>query len=167
MTIQKFNTLGNTEMGRLLHKCCGSRTWVENMVSKRPFKDIAHLQNHADRVWQSCNKSDVLEAFSHHPKIGDRESLSKKFADTAEWAKNEQSSVEHAGSEIIKKLEKANLEYLAKFGYIFIVFATGKSASQMLDCLRIRLKNEHKAEFEIARAEQIKITKLRLQKLFE
>jgi 2-oxo-4-hydroxy-4-carboxy-5-ureidoimidazoline decarboxylase len=107
-----------------------------------------------------------LEAFTHHPKIGDAKSLAEKFATTKEWASNEQSGVNEASILTLNKLAEGNKAYEEKFGYIFIVCATGKSASEMLSLLESRITNTPEVEIEIAMREQNKITHLRIDKLF-
>jgi len=119
----------------------------------------------ADQIWSNCSLEDVLEAFSHHPKIGDLDSLKKKFASTEDWAGNEQGGVSSASLETLYQLAKMNKHYEEKFGYIFIVYATGKSAEEMLDIIRERIENNLGSELENAKIEQHKITKLRIRKL--
>ena len=126
---------------------------------------LEELLEKAEEIWYECSEDDWKEAFAHHPKIGDVESLTKKFASTAQWASGEQSGVNTATEESITALAEGNHLYEEKFGYIFIVCATGKSAEEMLTLLRDRLKNNPEKEIKIAAAEQNKITKLRLQKL--
>lgn len=130
-----------------------------------PADDLVELLEDAEQQWYQCSEKDWKEAFDNHPKIGDKESLKKKFASTAQWASAEQSAVNKASAETIEALAKANLEYEKKFGYIFIVCATGKSATELLSILESRLKNDPKEEIMIAADEQNKITKLRIEKL--
>lgn len=132
-----------------------------------PADDLVELLEDAEEVWYECSEDDWKEAFSHHPRIGDTESLEKKFASTAAWAAGEQSAVKTASSETIKVLAEANRLYEEKFGYTFIVCATGKSAEEMLGLLHSRLQNNPQAEIKIAAEEQNKITQLRIQKLLE
>jgi 2-oxo-4-hydroxy-4-carboxy-5-ureidoimidazoline decarboxylase len=108
-----------------------------------------------------------LEAFEQHPKIGDINSLKKQYANTVAWASNEQAGVDAASDEVLQALAKGNDDYERKFGYIFIVCATGKSAGEMLELLQSRLTNDPESEIKIGAEEQNKITKLRLEKLFE
>ena len=132
-----------------------------------PIDDMVELLDDAEDEWYKCSPEDWKEAFSHHPKIGDIDSLKKKFASTANWAMGEQSGTSTASEETIKALAKGNKEYEGKFGYIFIVCATGKSADEMLAILNSRLPNDPKKEIEIAADEQNKITRLRLEKLLD
>jgi len=153
-------------------KCCGSTSWVKMMMAYFPADDWHELLNNAEEIWYECSEDDWKEAFSHHPKIGDVESLTKKFASTADpiaigWAAGEQGGINTASQETIEALAVGNKEYEEKFGYIFIVCATGKSAEDMLAILEARLQNKPEEEIQIAAGEQNKITKLRLQKLLE
>jgi 2-oxo-4-hydroxy-4-carboxy-5-ureidoimidazoline decarboxylase len=132
-----------------------------------PIEDLVELLDDAEEQWYKCSPEDWKEAFSHHPKIGDIDSLKKKFASTANWAIGEQGRASTASEETIKSLAKGNKEYEDKFGYIFIVCATGKSADEMLTILESRLPNDPEKEIEIAADEQNKITRLRLEKLLD
>lgn len=148
-----------------LTKCCGASNWVQRMLPFIPADDLVELLNDAEEQWGLCSEEDWKEAFTHHPKIGDTDSLKKKFATTATWALGEQSGASNASDEIINDLALGNRLYEEKFGYIFIVCATGKSAYEMLALLQKRLNNNPEDEIKIAADEQNKITLLRLQKL--
>jgi len=166
MTTDSLNNLTIKEAKEALSKCCGSSTWVEKMLQRRPFKDAVSLFSLSEKIWfEQCNREDWLEAFSKHPKIGDLKSLEKKFAATKNWAGSEQAGVNAASKKVLKELAAGNEAYFQKFGYIFIVCATGKGAEEMLELLTQRLKNDADEELKIAMAEQNKITKIRLQKL--
>lgn len=166
MTLTEFSQLDTPKKKELLTKCCGAPTWVQRMISVSETTDIALLENVAEEIWYECTEHDWREAFEHHPKIGNIQSLKEKFANTTDWASHEQSGVESATDDVLVELTKANEAYEQKFGYIFIVCATGKSASQMLAILKNRLPNAPAEEIKIAAKEQFAITKLRLQKLF-
>jgi 2-oxo-4-hydroxy-4-carboxy-5-ureidoimidazoline decarboxylase len=149
-----------------LRRCCGSTAWVDGMIARRPFRDDATLHAAADSVWAEMGREDILEAFSHHPRIGsDLAALREKFAATASWSAGEQASVTTADEATLVALRDGNVAYEARFGWIFIVCATGKSAAQMLELLRARLPNAPAPELRIAAGEQAKITHLRLDKL--
>jgi 2-oxo-4-hydroxy-4-carboxy-5-ureidoimidazoline decarboxylase len=167
MTLHELNTLPKEQLKEELHKCCGSQAWVDKMLPFFHADDLVELLEDAEEQWFLCTEADWKEAFAHHPKIGDVESLEKKFAATAEWASGEQSSVHTASRQTIEALAEGNRQYQAKFGYIFIVCATGKSAEEMLAMLQERLGNDPKEEIELAADEQNKITKLRLEKLLD
>ena len=149
-----------------LFKCCGSTAWADEMFSKNPFGSLSEIKSLSDKTWFSLSEKDWKEAFSHHPEIGDTASLRKKFAATASWAAGEQSGVHQAGEKVLQELKVCNDLYKARFGYIFIVCATGKSAEEMLTLLKKRLINNPANEIMIAAEEQNKITHLRLDKLF-
>lgn len=165
MMLWEFNNLSEIAAREALQRCCGASKWVAEMAAARPFKNKSALLSAADRIWADCGEADALEAFAHHPKIGDRASLEKKFGSTAKWAGNEQGGMAAADADTIAKLAQGNIDYEAKFGFIFIVCATGKSAAEMWRLLESRLPNDPETELSIARAEQHKITKIRLKKL--
>jgi allantoinase len=148
-----------------LLKCCASSRWVGVILAARPFADDAALLEAAARYWWELDRDDWLEAFAAHPKIGDIDSLRAKFANTRQWAGGEQAGVAEASEVVLQRLAKLNDEYEKKFGYIFIVCATGRSADEMLAILESRLPNDADTEIKIAAGEQLKITELRLQKL--
>ncbi len=165
MTIKEFNTLDSTLAKEELIKCCGSTKWATKLLDCRPIASIEDLITASDTVWFDCSSADWKEAFTHHPKIGDVDSLKKKFV-TKEWATNEQSGVNAADEKTLVDLAAGNEAYENKFGYIFIVCATGKSAEEMLTLLNKRISNSSEDEIKIAMKEQNKITHLRIQKLF-
>jgi 2-oxo-4-hydroxy-4-carboxy-5-ureidoimidazoline decarboxylase len=166
MKIHEFNLLRRAEQHNLLEQCCGSKTWINKMLREKLPYEGEEVLKLAEENWIACSEKDWKEAFLHHPKIGDKEALRKKFSKD-QYAGGEQSSVSIAPDEILEALEKGNKEYEEKFSFIFIVCATGKSAKEMLSILQARLKNDPKTEIKTAMQEQNKITKLRLQKLFE
>jgi 2-oxo-4-hydroxy-4-carboxy-5-ureidoimidazoline decarboxylase len=165
MNLDLFNRLSTDEAMKDLLRCCGSRRWAEQVASRRPFADSASVVTAADEAWWKLDAADWLEAFTHHPKIGDIDSLRAKFATTKEWAAGEQSGVNAAGEDVLRGLAEGNSDYEKKFGHIFIVCATGKSAQEMLTLLQERLKNSPDKELRIAAGEQAKITRIRLEKL--
>lgn len=165
MTTKDFNALDQNAKRLLLHQCCGSEGWVNKMLAIPPAKHLTDLFEDAKKIWYGCNEDDWKEAFTHHPKIGDAGALKKKYF-SDQFAKKEQSSITEANEQTLKSLAEGNRLYELKFGYIFIVCATGKSAEEMLGLLNARLHNNPKKEISIAMEEQHKITRLRLQKLF-
>jgi 2-oxo-4-hydroxy-4-carboxy-5-ureidoimidazoline decarboxylase len=167
MTLHELNTLDKQQLKEELTKCCGSSIWINKMLAFFPADDLVELLEDAEEQWYECNEEDWKEAFAHHPKIGDIESLKKKFVSTAPWASDEQSAVSNASQQTIEALAEGNRLYEEKFGYIFIVYATGKSAEEILTVLQTRLQNNPEVEIEIAADEQNKITKLRLEKLLD
>ena len=164
MNIDQFNRLSESEAETLLRQTCAASNWVKQMLGLRPFSSTESVLESAKRVWQSMNEADWLEAFDGHPKIGDPNSLKKKYRDTRAMAKGEQAGVEQADHSVIDQLAEANRIYLDRFGFIYIICASGKSAQQMLDNLLQRLDNSPQQELAIAAEEQAKITAIRLQK---
>jgi len=146
-------------------KCCGSEKWARKLEENRPFKSLEGLYSIADTTWWALNSADWLEAFSAHPKIGERKANSQVSATSQAWSGQEQSGINEAAQATLQKLATLNSQYEAKFGFIFIVCATGKSSEEMLAMLINRLENELPTELPIAAAEQAKITRLRLAKL--
>jgi 2-oxo-4-hydroxy-4-carboxy-5-ureidoimidazoline decarboxylase len=165
MTLPELNSLPKPALAEALRKCCGSSAWIENMLTIFPVADAETLKAEAKTKWYELCEAHWLEAFTHHPKIGDVNSLREKFASTAQWAEGEQGAVKEASQAVLEALATGNDEYERKFGYIFIVCATGKSADEMLALLQARLPNKPEDEILIAMAEQDKITRLRLEKL--
>lgn len=160
MTLSDFNNLNKEEATTHLFACCGSNKWASSMMQHFPFSSEKQLVDLSTKIWyDECGTNDWLESFTHHPKIGDVKSLTEKFAG------KEQAGVAVATSETIEALAKANTDYENKFGFIFIVCATGKSANEMLQLLLDRLKNTAAEEQNIAMGEQQKITIIRFKKL--
>jgi 5-hydroxyisourate hydrolase/2-oxo-4-hydroxy-4-carboxy-5-ureidoimidazoline decarboxylase len=160
MTIKAFNKLSTAAKVKQLQSCCGSAAWGKQMIKHFPFANESNLIDAAIDIWYNrCSSADWLESFMHHPKIGDVKSLTKKFAG------KEQASVSAASAKTIKALSNANKDYEAKNGFIFIVCATRKPATEMLRLLEDRLSNTIGEELHIAMGEQMKITILRFQKL--
>ena len=166
MKFIEINSVSNEILSLALTNCCGSSSWVKKMIHSKPFKDENDLLEKAELNWFSCKKQDCLEAFSHHPKIGDIDSLKKKFQSTKIIALQEQKEVDHASSVVLKELAENNKLYEKKFGYIFIVCATGKTAEEMLSLLKERMNNNSEKEIKNAMKEQNKITQIRLKNLF-
>jgi 2-oxo-4-hydroxy-4-carboxy-5-ureidoimidazoline decarboxylase len=165
VNLERLHLWSPREAREAFRRCCGATRWAQQMTARRPFKDEAELFAIAEQVWQGLDRNDWLEAFVAHPKIGDLSSLRAKFANTGAWAAGEQAGVAGASEAILQALAEGNAAYEAKFGYIFIVCATGKTAAEMLAVLRQRLPNDPERELRIAAAEQLKITRLRLEKL--
>lgn len=165
MTLDSFNHLETPTAIEELMRCCGSLRWATIMASSRPFRAELDLYETAVRVWEALTREDWLEAFGHHPRIGDAEALSPRFASTRAWAASEQAGTAVASDALRAALAEGNRAYEERFGYQFIVCASGKSAEEMLELLRDRLDNDPRAELAIAAREQGKITLLRLEKL--
>jgi 2-oxo-4-hydroxy-4-carboxy-5-ureidoimidazoline decarboxylase len=148
-----------------LTTCCASTAWVEGMLSRRLFAEDAAVFAAATTIALGLREADWLEAFAAHPIIGDVESLRAKYAASKPLAAGEQVGVAKASEATLRELASLNKEYRDRFGFIFIVFATGKTADEMLALLKSRINNTRDEELSRAAAEQMKITELRLQKL--
>jgi 2-oxo-4-hydroxy-4-carboxy-5-ureidoimidazoline decarboxylase len=135
------------------------------MESLRPYTSEAALCDAAERTWWDLARPDWLEAFAAHPRIGGIDALRARFAATAAWSAIEQSGVAGAAEEVLRALDEGNRRYEEKFGYIFIVCATGKTAAEMLERLLRRLANDPVDEIMNAAAEQAAITRLRLERI--
>jgi 2-oxo-4-hydroxy-4-carboxy-5-ureidoimidazoline decarboxylase len=153
-----------SEARELLGECCGATRWVDAMLRRRPFGSHEAILAAARDVWWSLEPGDWREAFTHHPKIGDKAALRSKFAGTRALSESEQSEVASASEAVLDAFAEGNRDYEERFGYIFIVCATGKSAEEMLALLRARMVNDPTIEIRIAAEEQAKITALRLSR---
>lgn len=167
MTLTELNQLDKEMAANHFRQCCVSEAWIAGMLDAMPFDSSQALYTAADRVWLGLAPSDFKQAFEGHPKIGDVSSLRAKYANTKALAEGEQSSVKQADEDTLHALAAGNTAYEQRFGYIFIVCATGKSAQEMLSLLKARLNNDPEFEINIAAAEQQKITRLRLEKLLQ
>jgi len=163
MTLDELNGLDKPALREALHGCCGSRAWVEKMMAVVPVMSLHDLLHAASKAWHACGQEDWKEAFGHHPRIGDLDTLKRKFSGTG--TSLEQAAALEASLLTLEALAEGNRVYEEKFGYIFIVCATGRSAEGMLGELRKRLDNDPGKEILIAMGEQEKITRLRLEKL--
>lgn len=168
LPLTRLNGLDRDAARAELVRCCGSTRWATQMVGARPFTSRAHLYGVAERIWWHLDERDWREAFTHHPRIGaDVEALRQKFAATAAWSSSEQSGVAAASEQTLAELARGNQAYESKYGYLFIVCATGLTADEMLARLQRRMVNTHANEIRFAAGEQAKITRLRLGKLLD
>ncbi len=165
--LERLNNLSQEEAEAELLKCCGSTLWARRMGVERPFHDLQEILAKADAVWWALDAEDWLEAFSRHPKIGEKKSTRAQAKDAQRWSEQEQAGTNSADEETRLALAEANREYERKFCHIYIVCATGKTADEMLLILKERLRNDADKELRVAAEEQRKITHLRLGKLLE
>jgi allantoicase len=157
-----LNVLPEAAAATRLLACCGSRAWASKVAQARPFREPDELFREAERAFDQLDRDDWLEAFAAHPRIGERAMGS---GPSSRWSEREQAGAEGAPPEILSRLAQANRLYEERFHHVFLVCATGKSASEMLDLLSERLDNDADTEFRIAAVEQRKITRLRLEKM--
>ena len=155
--LEKLNQLATQEARDTFARCCGSSSWADRMTQQRPYQSEKQLHATASRLWNELKPQDWLEAFAHHPRIGDTHSLT--------WASQEQKGVLGAADAIIQALLTGNQDYEKKFGFIFLVCATGKTAEEMLALLKTRMQNDRETELCVAAGEQEKITRIRLEKI--
>jgi allantoinase len=167
--LDRLNAGAEADARAAFLRCCGSRAWAERMAALRPFAGEDDLLHAAGVAWDALAPADRLEAFAAHPKIGDLEALRARFGfpSTASWAAGEQAGVSGASEATLRALAEGNRAYEARFGHIFLICATGKTADEMLAQLRRRLDNDPGDEFAVASAEQAQITRIRLGKLCE
>jgi 2-oxo-4-hydroxy-4-carboxy-5-ureidoimidazoline decarboxylase len=179
MRLADLNGLDRDAATEVLLRCCGSTRWAQSMADARPFADAEALFAQGEAAWSSLETADWLEAFAAHPQIGSTGStgsvrtlqpdagaeLPAPPAKATAWSDQEQAGVVDAGDSIRRRLSAGNAEYAARFGYIFIICATGQAAADMLDALERRLRNDPGMELGVAAAEQRNIIRLRLAKL--
>ena len=157
MRLSDLNALSEHAATAEFLRCCGSTRWATRMAASRPFTNVDSLLAAGDDVWRSLDAADWLEAFAAHPKIGERMASA--------WARDEQSGTGAATSDVRDGLGRGNQRYQERFGYIFIISATGKTSGEMLSELERRLTNTADDELRIAAEEQRKITRIRILKL--
>ena len=168
MRLADLNALDDRAAVGAFLRCCGSSRWARQMSAARPFADATAMVEAADRIGSALEAADWLEAFAAHPRIGaERAGRAGRAGEAGreDWSEQEQASVALAADETLRRLADANRDYEARFGYVFIVCATGKTAAEMLDLLEHRLRHDAGDELAIAAEEQRKITRIRLIKL--
>jgi 2-oxo-4-hydroxy-4-carboxy-5-ureidoimidazoline decarboxylase len=173
----RLNASTRDEAAAALLRCCGSGRWVERVLGRRPFASLADLYSAAEGAWSGLDRADYLEAFAHHPRLGaDPARLRQRSAEGSsmgaqpvpldqQWSAEEQSGVARADDATLETLRAGSAAYEARFGFVFLVCATGKGAREVLTLLEQRIGNDPETELRIAAAEQAKITRLRLEKL--
>ena len=160
-----LNSLPPVEAEKELLQCCGSTRWAQQMAAARPYRTLENLTATANELWWSLDRNDWLEAFRSHPKIGEKKAADPVSTQASQWSGQEQAGVATASQETVDSLATLNRAYEEKFGFIFIICATGKTSAEMMSSLRERLEHDPVDELPIAAAEQSKITALRLNKL--
>lgn len=165
MSLEELNTLPRDQAETRFRDCCAADSWVQGMVENRPYDSDEAMLEQCRHLWPTLTESHWLQAFEAHPQIGNLDSLREKYASTKALASGEQAGARAADEDVLQRLKQGNDAYLEKFGFIFIVCATGKSADEMLELLEARLANGREMELKNAAREQAKITELRLEKL--
>jgi allantoinase len=154
-----LNAASTEQAQAAFQRCCGSAAWAARMAAGCPYSSAYTLADAADRVWQESKRDDWLQAFGAHPRIGEQS--------TSRWSQQEQAGTSAAPARVSETLAKLNKSYFDKFGYIFIVCATGKTAAEILEILERRIQNDPAAEILEAAEQQRLITRLRLEKLLQ
>ena len=167
MQLADLNALDEEAAASAFLRCGGSSRWAGAMAAARPFVSEEAMRAQADATWRSLDRADWLEAFAAHPTIGAGSAGGAGGAGTADWSQREQAGVTGAEDAALRRLAEGNRDYETRFGYMFIVCATGKSAAEMLALLEGRLRHDAGGELQVAADEQRKITQLRLTKLLE
>src|SRR5271155_3600899 len=161
-TLARWNQLPADDAAGEILPCCGSRAWAQGIAALRPLPDAATLFDSSDKIWQTLDASDWLQAFNTHPRIGDRSAPREASKRSGHWSSQEQSEAAEAADSVKQRLVDGNQAYERKFGRTFIICATGKSAADILRHLHRRLDNDAAAELLVAAEEQRQITQLRL-----
>jgi len=172
--LARFNRLPSAAAAERLRRCCANAEWATRMAAGRPYPALAPLLDAADRHWRALPAEAWLQAFGAHPEIGDMKTAENSAAaagtggdgDSVGDSRQEQSGIASASAQTRAALAHLNRDYRQRFGFIFIICASGLSADAMLRQLRARLKNSRAQELANAAEEQRKITRLRLRKLF-
>lgn len=166
-TLARWNRMPGAEAENEILACCGSRAWARGVVSGRPFVSESALLAVSDETWRGLSEVDWMEAFRSHPRIGESHAEPPPIVSTkrsAEWSEQEQSGLAAVSDAIKIALAEANREYEQRFGHIFIVCATGRTAADILGALRQRLQNDPRTELHEAAEQQRQITQIRLRK---
>ena len=163
MTLAEFNALPAAAAEAALLDCCGAARWTKQVAAKRPFESASALHSAADKSWQEMDQADILEAISRHPQIGEQAASGSETH--RRWSAGEQSGAQAAAEDVKTRLARGNRAYYEKFGYIFLVCATGRTADEILAILEQRLQNDAARELPVAAEQQRLIMQLRLAKL--
>ncbi len=161
--LAEWNNAVADDAMRAMIACCGAKRWASAMVAQRPFAGILELSEAADRNWDAMQEADWLEAFACHPRIGERKAT-RASAQAAAWSRQEQSSASSASDLVLSELADGNALYEKRFGFTYIVCATGKSAEEMLTILQRRLASDRDSELRDAAEQQRQILQIRLGK---
>ena len=165
VSVAALDAMPVAQARELLASCCGSSQWVTAMLTRRPFGRRDALLSAADDVWLALDPDDWREAFSHHPPIGERIAAIPQTRQGQAWSAGEQAGMDSAGASLRQGLAEVNRKYEARFGYVYLVCATGKTAEEMLKIAAARLANDPESELVTAAREQQKIMRIRLEKL--
>jgi 2-oxo-4-hydroxy-4-carboxy-5-ureidoimidazoline decarboxylase len=159
-----LESLNEAEPGhaeRELLACCAAQRWADELVVRRPYQDVRTLEQVSDAIFARLEWSDIEEALAAHPRIGEGVTGESR---EASWSRDEQAAA-RGDLEVQEQLRDANAEYEKRFGHVFLINATGRSAEEILAALRERLGNDDDTERRTVREELRQIANLRLRKL--
>lgn len=162
--MSRWNRLSAEDAAKEILPCCGSWAWARGMAAGRPFADVTTLLAVSDQTWRNLTVADWTEAFRSHPRIGESCAAVSASPQSSVWSAQEQRGVATADDDSKLALAEANRQYEQRFGRIFIVCATGKSVTEILEILRRRLQNDDDAELREAAEQQRQIIRIRLVK---
>jgi 2-oxo-4-hydroxy-4-carboxy-5-ureidoimidazoline decarboxylase len=162
--LAQFNSLPQIDVERELQACCAAPSWAHGVASGRPYADVDGLLQAADDALGRLEWSEIEAALSAHPRIGQRAAGNER---DAVWSRREQAGADPADAETAAALRVANEAYERRFGHVFLIFATGKSAREMLSAAQKRLDHDAETEHRVVRGELRKITRLRLERLLQ
>jgi 2-oxo-4-hydroxy-4-carboxy-5-ureidoimidazoline decarboxylase len=159
--LESFNTAPDDDRLRAaLRACCAAQSWIDRIVGGRPYADESALGALSDAATGTLDEIGLAQALAGHPRIGDRVS-----GNDGAWSRQEQAGVAGADGDVRTQLAAANAAYEERFGHVYLVCATGRSADELLAICRSRLGNDSATERRVVLDELAKINRLRLAKL--
>lgn len=162
-TLDELNTAPDrAALADRLGACCAARRWIERIIAARPYHDLTALAAESDTATAELDDAGLAEALAGHPRIGER-----RAEHVGSWSKQEQAAMSSADDAVRAEIAEANAEYEQRFGQVYLVCATGKSASELRDLCRARLHNDPRTERRVVLTELAKINRLRLGKLLD
>jgi len=162
--LASFNALPADRAAEALTACCASRRWVCALAEARPYPTVGDLYHAAAERLRLLGWPDLLEALAAHPRIGER---ARGESREAAWSRAEQSAAGDADARTAADLAAANAAYEEKFGHVFLIRATGRTAPEMLAEALARLGHDDLAEQAVVRRELGQIVRLRLDKMLD
>ncbi|HKY60677.1 MAG TPA: 2-oxo-4-hydroxy-4-carboxy-5-ureidoimidazoline decarboxylase [Gemmatimonadota bacterium] len=164
--IEDLDAAPRAEAVERLRDCCGSERWANAVADRRPFGDLDRLLAAAEAAWAGLGPADWREAIEHHPRLGGSDLMGPRFDATRSLSEHEQAGVLDAPETTRRALADAQREYEERFGYIFLIRASGRSATEILSRLERRMANDPETELAVAAGELREIARLRLERLF-
>lgn len=167
MTVDTFDVAPEDQLRERLRSCCAAEAWVEKMVIGRPYRSEAALYAASDHATAELDAGGLEQALAGHPRIGGAAPAHGGDGRSAAWSQGEQARVATAGADVLGELAAANAAYEQRFGHVYLVCASGRSAAELLAVCRARLENDPETERGVVLEELAKINLLRLGKLLE